>query len=504
MKVKKTYLVPFFSVLFLIVIILNGGIIKVKADVPQNINLKDKLISLNTTKAGNGYEDLDKLQVILKDKKIVAMGEATHGTKEFFEMKHRMFEFLVEKMGYRLFAIEADFGGAQDVNDYILNEIGIGNANDAVKSLKFWTWSTEEVVDMIEWMRNYNNDPAHKSKVKFYGFDIQSVDKISPRVLDYVKKVDNNNLSEFERIFLDVNNKRIDSFSKNMMINYVRKDTEKLKNLFEKNKENYIEKSSMSEYEMTYQELNVIIQFIEYSIMKKDKDWKKIATMRDYYMAQNVKWILDYEKQFGNDKIMLWAHNGHVTKKFINYTSMGENLRKIFNDKLYVIGFDFYGGSFRAYPSDNKGNILSPEIAKFNVNKSDINSFAGSFEKTGIPLSFIDFKSASEDKNVAAWLSQPQLTHSIGAAYNGNINQWMLPEVPIDSYDGLIFVQKTSAAIGVNGSETNINDGDSFIKNHNRNIYIATIAIIMAILIFILVISVYVYRKRKRKSKNNI
>ena len=479
------------------VIILNGGIVKVKADVPQVINLKNQLLPLNTTEAGNGYEDLDKLQVILKDKKVVAMGEATHGTKEFFQMKDRMFEFLVEKMGYRLFAIEGEFGSAQDVNNYILN--GIGNANDAVKSMGFWTWSTEEVVNMIEWMRNYNKDQAHISKVKFYGIDMQSADKITPRVMEYITKVDINSLSEFGKTLLDVNNNsRINSFSKDKLTN-VKKDTEELLNMFKNNKENYIEKSSISEYEMIYQDLNVINQFVEYTTLIKDADWKKTADTREFYMAQNVKWILDYEKQFGNDKIMLWAHNGHVSKKFPNYKSMGENLKEIFNDKLYVIGFDFYEGSFRANPSDDKGNLLSSEIAKFNVDKSDINTLAGSFEKTGIPLSFMDFKSASEDKDVAAWLSQPQLTHTIGAGYNGYINQWMLPEVPIDSYDGLIFVKKTSAAIGINGYETTINDGDNFIKNYYRNMSIASIAILVSIIIFIILISVYIYKKIKRR-----
>ena len=125
-KVNKTYFILFYVVLFLIGNVLNGGNIKIKAVGSQAINLKDKLIPLKTTKAVNDYEDLDKLQVILKDKKIIAMGEATHGTKEFFQMKHRMFEFLVEKMGYRLFAIEGNFGDAQVVNDYIyLVELGM-------------------------------------------------------------------------------------------------------------------------------------------------------------------------------------------------------------------------------------------------------------------------------------------------------------------------------------------------------------------------------------------
>jgi len=491
-KIKKNYMQLFFIVLFLIAIILHVENINVKADESQNINLKKQLIPLITTKAGSGYEDLDRLQPILKDKKIVAMGEATHGTKEFSQMKHRMLEFLVEKMGYRLFAIEGDFGGAQVVNDYVLT--GKGDAKDAIKSMNFADLSTEEVVDMVEWIRTYNKKPQHKSKVKFYGFDMQSPINSSARILDYIKKVDNNNLLEFQKILVDVVNDRIDSYS-NEMLNNVKNSTEQLKNIFEKNKKNYINKSTISEYEITYKELNIDIQFLDYITTKKDKDPFKLVNMRDYYMAQNVKWILDYEKQYGNDKIMLWAHNGHVTKNISNYTSMGKNLKNIFNDKYYAIGFDFYEGSFRANPCDNKSNILSQKIAKFSAEKSDINSLAYSFEKTGIPLSFMDFKSASKDKTVGAWLSRKQLIHSIGAGYSGNINQWMLPEVPINSYDGLIFIKKTSAAIGIKGYETSINDGDSYIKNHDRNIFISTIATIAVISIIILFVCIHIYKQ---------
>ncbi|WML33637.1 erythromycin esterase family protein [Clostridium sp. OS1-26] len=368
-----------------------------------------------------------------------------------------MFEFLVEKMGYRLFAIEAEFGGAQDVNDYIL--YGKGNAEDAIKSMKFWTWSTEEVVDMVEWMRNYNENPEHKTKIKFYGFDMQSGDKNSARVLEYIKKVDNNKLSEFKGKLSDVND-NLYSLDKEKLEN-IKKGTEQLKNIFEEKKQDYVNKSSISEYEKVLQDLNVINQCVEYVIITKTEGWGKASNTRDHYMAQNAKWILDYEKQFGNDKIMLWAHNGHITKKISNYKSMGQNLKEMFNDEYYAIGFDFYQGSFRAIPCDSRGQTIGSGLAKFNISSSDSNSFAYSFEKTGVPLSFIDFKSASKDTNVSAWLSQKQLIHSIGAIYNGRPNQWMLPEVPIESYDGLIFVKKTTAAIGIKGYETKIEDGDA-------------------------------------------
>ncbi|WML33636.1 hypothetical protein [Clostridium sp. OS1-26] len=85
MKTLKSYLRILFSILFLSLILFNWGCISGKAEEAQSVDLQNKIIPLKTTKAGNGFEDLDKLQEILKDKKIVAMGEATHGTKEFLK-----------------------------------------------------------------------------------------------------------------------------------------------------------------------------------------------------------------------------------------------------------------------------------------------------------------------------------------------------------------------------------------------------------------------------------
>lgn len=89
-------------IIFTIAICFNGNHVETKVIQPAKSNtlgtaLKGAVIPLKTVKAENGFKDLEPLKTILKDKKIVAMGEATHGTKEFFQMKHRMLEFLVEK-----------------------------------------------------------------------------------------------------------------------------------------------------------------------------------------------------------------------------------------------------------------------------------------------------------------------------------------------------------------------------------------------------------------------
>ncbi len=145
---------------------------------------------IKSVRAGSGLEDLQWLKPVLKGVKYVGLGEATHGTREFFQMKHRLFEFLVKQMGFTVFAMEASFQGCENINNYIL--YGKGDAHSALTSQGFWTWDTEEVIEMIEWMRKYNKSVAYNKKVRFFGFDSQIFAKSGAidSVRNYLKRVD--------------------------------------------------------------------------------------------------------------------------------------------------------------------------------------------------------------------------------------------------------------------------------------------------------------------------
>ena len=118
--------------------------------------------------AGTGFADLDPLRKIWQGARIVALGEATHGTSEFFRMKRRLTEFLVTQMGFRHFAMELDEDTAAGIEAYIQ---GRGNSNP-VASL-YWPWRTQEVAAMLDWMRKYNESAAAPDRVYFHGIDYQ-------------------------------------------------------------------------------------------------------------------------------------------------------------------------------------------------------------------------------------------------------------------------------------------------------------------------------------------
>jgi erythromycin esterase-like protein len=132
--------------------------------------LRANAIPLTTVEAGHGFDDMQPLKKLVGDTRVVALGEATHGSREIFQLKHRMVEFLATEMGFTIFSMEANMPEADRLNDYVLN--GTGDPALLLRGLYFWTWDTEEVLAMIQWMRDFNR--SGKGRIEFTGFDMQT------------------------------------------------------------------------------------------------------------------------------------------------------------------------------------------------------------------------------------------------------------------------------------------------------------------------------------------
>ena len=132
--------------------------------------VRQNAIPLKTVEAGNGFSDMQPLDKVVGDARIVALGEATHGTREFFQLKHRMIEYLATQKGFTIFSIEANMPEAYRLNKFVLN--GEGDPKQLLKGMYFWTWDTEEVLKMILWMREFNK--SGKGHIEFTGFDMQT------------------------------------------------------------------------------------------------------------------------------------------------------------------------------------------------------------------------------------------------------------------------------------------------------------------------------------------
>ena len=402
---------------------------------PEVKALKASVIPISTVEAGNGFEDLMPLKDILKDKKIVAMGEATHGTSEFFKMKHRFFEFLVEEMGYRVFIMECDGGDGQVINDYILK--GEGNIDDSLGEL----YRTEEVKNMIKWMKEYNDDSSHKEKIKFYGMDNVNIVDTLPKLSYYLGKLDKELQTKVEDTLNTIyrndikalTNEQLDSILLN--INEFKKDMENAK-------EKYLNNNLQNEYELAIWNLNLVSQCVEYRIevnKSVDQMVQSVAAMnlRDKYMAANVKWIQEHESKSGNDKVMLWGHNLHVSSMDDFYKYMGKNLKEMYGDEYYSIGFEFSRGSFTVYDA-----MYTKSFTRSDIDINDSEYLAYKFDKTQIPISFLDFNSASKSKDISEMLSKNQTFNLINAFYDES--QKSFQYIPRNLFDGLIYIKETT------------------------------------------------------------
>jgi erythromycin esterase len=389
--------------------------------------IRKHAIPLKTVEPGSGLTDLAPLKQVVGNARIVAAGEATHGTREFFQLKHRIFEFLAERMGFTVFAIEANMPEAQRVNEYVLN--GNGNPRELLDGLYVWSWKTEEVLNLIEWMRAYNANPAHKRKVKFYGFDMQKANVAMENVLDYIRRVDPEYATKAEGLLSGV---PLTEAERNQFADSTETNRRVVKQVGEVLAQVDALPHTDAGWREARQDALVIQQSVQMMIAGKRSN-----DVRDEAMAANVAWILEQEDP--DAKIMLWAHNAHVRANFAaDKIRMGGHLRKRFGNEMAVIGFAFNQGSFQAIDA-KKG------LREFTVNPGPPESLDAVLTATKIPLFAIDLRAAGS-RSIADWFKSPQKSREIGATYSEDQEFQMVEQAPAEAFDVLLFVEKTSRA----------------------------------------------------------
>jgi erythromycin esterase-like protein len=124
---------------------------------------------LDSTRPGHDPGDLAPIGRMVRDARVVAFGEATHGTREFTQLRHRFLEYLVAEKGFTVLALEASVSACRAINDYVVD--GAGDPVEALRGIGHWTKYTEEMLAVIEWMRAWNVDPVHHAKIQLVGFD---------------------------------------------------------------------------------------------------------------------------------------------------------------------------------------------------------------------------------------------------------------------------------------------------------------------------------------------
>lgn len=383
--------------------------------------------------------------------KILGLGEATHGTKEFFQMKHRLFKYFVEKHNYKIFAFEADMGECIYIDRFICK--GIGTINDVMNKMYFWTWMTEEVKELILWMKSYNENKSPDKQIHFLGFDCQTIRHVHNIMTEYLSRCNITLRLNQERILdeLDLGSSSFSLLTSAQILSYKAK-CDSVISLLE---ENNIKAESVDEHEQMKQLMVQVKQVI---------DVKKQIVSRDKYMADNVVWFLSLYG--GDNKIAAWAHNGHISKG--SSTSMGHYMQVSLGNQYQAVGFSFNNGNFRAVNLDVETGSYTGLITHTISIPPIANSSNYIFMMSNSKNFALIFKDITPSTSLINWLGKSHPFLMIGSIYTkAHYTSFFSNSNLAANYDAIIHFRTSSASIAFREIPIGITDpNNSLTKNY--------------------------------------
>jgi erythromycin esterase len=396
--------------------------------------LRQNIVPLTSASPGSDLNDIASSEPMISTARVIGLGEATHNTREFFELKHRIVEYVVNQGCPTLLLMEAPFPQSMAVNRYILT--GEGDPSHALASLAYWCWDCDEVLELIEWMRSWN--ASHPNKVQFYGFDMQTSAPAALYLLEFFRRI--------KPACYDALCSALSSLATDMQSNdwALRTKSEKL-DIAETSKSVFAEldkligNDSIDQYELGIARLHAAV-LSQYQTLWEDPSIERWSSLRDRAMADNVISLLDLH---GRDtKALVWAHNGHIGLTSggefdIKSPPMGEYLRRHFDKDYLAVGFAFDEGSFGAIDE------------LFRIRNFRVFSVAGSLDATlgeiQTPIFMLDLRDTPAE--VSDWLADRPATRSIGGGYFSSADELFWRRTDTSKvFDALIFVKETTAA----------------------------------------------------------
>lgn len=352
--------------------------------------LHDHAIVLRSTDPAADLSDLQPLGDAIGEARIVGVGEATHGTREHSLFKHRLLRFLVTQKGFRALAFESPWPTGLALNQYVLG--GDGDPERLLGQAVFGVWHTDEVLNMVHWMRDYNATVPPAQRVEFVGIDHQLTREAARTVADYIQRVDPElyaahapvlellQAKEMEGLYLEFahgspryrNTAETRTVSAAVRLIRTRFDTER---------ERYLAASSADELDLARQHATILVQ-------QADNGEDGDPTDRDRYMADNLDWYL---ARHPGAKVMIWAHNGHVETR-PERGALGRHLRDRHGDDYLSIGFILGSGAYRALDARNPSSHRVPKFATFTFGPPPAGTIDALMARTGYKIFAVDLR----------------------------------------------------------------------------------------------------------------
>jgi len=364
---------------------------------------------LTTTDPTAPLTDLDTLRSMIGSARVVGLGEATHGTREFFLLKDRMVRYLVTRMGFTTFAIEASAPEADELNDYVLN--GVGTPSLLLFNLRFWIWDTRELLDLIRWMREWNLSVPAAQRVQFRGIDIQYPGASMDSVRAFLARESPSDVHQIDSLFQCMTPYRNHGATPGRNRNEYAFSASSLKaacaaGLTIVHALVSAQRTDAPGFARTVHHARLVQQFEN---MAAQQTVGAINRSRDAAMAENATWL---HGQSGGTGTIVWAHNDHVTRQD---GAMGAHLAARHGSGYRPMGFAYGTGSFYAVL------IQNAELRDVRVHTS-AQVRSGSVEQAFMgaesPLLLLDMRRTLAGEAGSDPLRRPMVMRNIGSAFD--------------------------------------------------------------------------------------
>jgi len=401
----------------------------------QKLNLtQDHIHPLHSKK------DLDPFIQRVGDAEIVMLGEASHGTHEYYTWRSQISQRLISEKSFNCIAVEGDWPDCMAINKYVKN---YSDSTETVQEVlsKFnrwptWMWANWEIAALATWLREHNGHKETAHKVGFYGMDVYSLWDSLKTMVDFLETEDPEAASlakDAYRCFQPY--EKDDSYASAVFHNRAN-CREQVIHLLSEISRKAPQYDTQPEAGLNAEINSLVIANAE-RYYKAMTDFNQSSwNVRDRHMMQALEKI----KSHGNKKIIVWAHNTHVGDARAtnmadnNMVNIGQLAREQYgNENVVLLGFGCYSGSVIA------GSAWGAPMQEMDVPESP----------TGTVESILN--NNMEGTNLLVWpqqnISMEKKGHrAIGVVYHPkNERGNYVPTQLRNRYDAFIFIPQTTA-----------------------------------------------------------
>src|SRR5215217_1763331 len=391
-----------------------------------NFNLATEAMQVAARPIEDAAGDYDPLLNLIGTARFCLLGEATHGTHEFYRERAEITKRMIKEKGFTAIAVEADWPDAFRVNRYVRGLSDDENANDPLGGFKrfpTWMWRNTVVVDFVEWLRDYNLSlPSNATKVGFYGLDLYSLYTSIDAVLSYLNKVDPEAAKRARYRYSCFEHFGEDTQAYGYAATFGTTETcerEVINQLVELRRRaaDYANRDGrVAQDEFFFAEQNArLIKNAEAYYRTMFRGRVESWNLRDRHMAETLDALVTYMKGPGQQpKVAVWEHNSHLGDARGTYMAdygelnVGQLVRERYGGDAILIGFTTYMGTVTA------ASEWDGPAERKRVRPALQDSYEALFHDVDMPGFILPFR---DSKQLSTALQEPRLERAIGVIY---------------------------------------------------------------------------------------